>query len=235
MQQQLPGVGENLQDHLTVNVQQGLHGVTTFYEETRPLAMLKNLFKYLFKRRGLLAHPASQVGVFFRTSEQVTRPMPRFTLPPPPASRQQGQPENQARHHGHGLPPAPESRGSVHIRCRPARLPGIRANYLDTENDRKAIVAAVRRVRDIFAPRHWTSIAARNSARAHVQSDEEILSYVRAQAESVYHPVGTCKMGSDDMAVVDDRLRVHGVTACVLPMRPSCPRWYRATPTHRPS
>ncbi len=63
----LPGVGENLQDHLTVNIQQGLHGTPTFYEESRPLAMIKNVFKYLLRRDGLLAHPASQVGVFFRT------------------------------------------------------------------------------------------------------------------------------------------------------------------------
>ena len=70
----LPGVGENLQDHLTVNVQQGLHGVTTFYRETRPLHMIKNLLKYLFRRRGLLAHPSCQVGVFFRTTADLDRP-----------------------------------------------------------------------------------------------------------------------------------------------------------------
>ena len=61
----VPGVGENLQDHLTINVQQGIDGLTTFYEETRPLAMLGNLFKYFTTGKGLLAHPAAQVGVFF--------------------------------------------------------------------------------------------------------------------------------------------------------------------------
>ena len=212
--QELPGVGENLQDHLTVNVQQGLHGVHTFYEETRPLSMLKNLFKYLFSGRGLLAHPASQVGAFFRTSEKQDTPDAQIHFAP--AASEADSKGNLKTRPGTTATVChlrPESRGNVHIRsANPAIAPAIRANYLDTDNDRKAIVAALRRVRTIFAA------PALNNYRgdeilpgANTDTDEEILSYVRAQAESVYHPVGTCKMGADDMAVVDHRLRVHGV------------------------
>ncbi len=107
----------------------------------------------------------------------------------------------------------PESRGSVHIRSRdPMAPPAIRANYLNTENDRKAIVAAFRRVREIFAAPAMAKYRSNEMKPGPLaQSDEQILDYVRAAAESVYHPVGTCKMGADAMAVVDDRLRVHGI------------------------
>mgnify|MGYP001818188760 CR=1 FL=1 len=214
VKQDLPGVGENLQDHLTVNVQQGLHGVNTFYEETRPLAMIKNLFKYLFKRSGLLAHPASQVGVFFRTSDEQATPDAQVHFAPAASDTDsKGNMKTQPGTTATVCHLRPESRGSVHIRSSdPAQAPAIKANYLDTDNDRKAIVAAVRRVRDIYAAPALDSYRGEEVLPgAGLQTDEEILSYVRAEAESVYHPVGTCKMGNDDMAVVDERLRVHGI------------------------
>lgn len=214
VKQHLPGVGENLQDHLTVHIQQGLHGTTTFYEESRPLAMIKNLFKYLLQGNGLLAHPASQAGVFFRTRTEENRPDAQIHFAPAAS-----EPDSKGN-----LKPIPgttatvcflrpESRGSVHIRSRdPSTPPAIHANYLDTENDRKATVAAFRRVREIFAAPALAKYRG-NELRPGplAQSDEQILDYVRAEAESVYHPVGTCKMGVDAMAVVDDRLRVHGI------------------------
>jgi len=210
----LPGVGENLQDHLTVHIQQGLHGTPTFYEESRPVAMVKNLFKYLIKGTGLLAHPAAQVGVFFRTTDDADRPDAQIHFAPAASA-----PDSKGN-----LKPIPgttatvcylrpESRGSVHIRSKdPLASPAIRANYLDTEHDRNAIVAAFRRVREIFtAPALAKYRGEELRPGPLAQSDEQILDYVRAEAESVYHPVGTCKMGVDAMAVVDDRLRVHGI------------------------
>jgi choline dehydrogenase len=210
----LPGVGENLQDHLTVNIQQGLRGVPTFYEETRPLAMTGNLFKYLFRRRGLLAHPASQVGAFFRTSDDQATPDAQIHFAP--AASETDSKGNMKTRPGTTATVChlrPQSRGSVHIRSRdPAEAPAIHANYLDAEGDRRAIVAAVRRVRDIFAAPALDSFREKEILPgADARSDEEILSYVRATAESVYHPVGTCKMGSDELSVVDERLRVRGV------------------------
>jgi choline dehydrogenase len=210
----LPGVGENLQDHLTVNVQQALHGVTTFYEESRPLGLVKNLFKYLLKGRGLLAHPASQVGVFFRISEKSSRPDAQIHFAP--AASEPDAKGNLKPTRGTTATVCflrPESRGSVHISSTdPTVHPSIRANYLDTENDRKSMVDGMRRVREIFlAPALDKHRGTEIKPGPLVQSDEQILDYIRSAAESVYHPVGTCKMGSDDMAVVDERLRVHGV------------------------
>ncbi len=214
LEKHLPGVGENLQDHLTVNVQQGLHGVPTFYEESRPLQLVRNIFKYLLQGRGLLAHPAAQVGVFFRTDATVKTPDAQIHFAPAAS-------EPDARGNLKPKPGTtatvchlrPESRGSVHIRSAdPTAAPAIRANYLDTESDRKTLLAALRRVREIFlSPALDKHRGTEFKPGPLIQSDEQLLDYIRAEAESVYHPVGTCKMGSDRMAVVDARLRVHGV------------------------
>ena len=211
----LPGVGENLQDHLTINVQQGLHGVTTFYEETRPLAMIKNLFRYLFQRRGLLAHPAAQAGVFLRTDDNQERPNAQIHFAP--AASEPDSKGNLKTTPGTTATIChlrPESRGSVHIHCSDPRVhPKIHANYLNTDEDRRAMIAAVRRVRDIFnAPALDLYRDEEFKPGPAAQSDEQILEYIRAEAESVYHPVGTCKMGQDEQAVVDQRLRVRGVS-----------------------
>jgi choline dehydrogenase len=216
VEKELSGVGENLQDHLTINITQGLHGVKTFYEETRPVALVRNLLKYLFSRRGLIAHPAAQAGLFFRTDEAQDRPMAQVHFAPAAS-------ESDAKGNLKTAPGTtatvcqlrPESRGSVHITSKnPQTYPSIKANYLSTQGDRDTMVAAVRRVRDVFkAPALDKYRGQEFNPGAQAQSDEEILDYVRAEAASVYHPVGTCKMGNDNMAVVDDRLRVHGIEA----------------------
>lgn len=206
----LPEVGENLQDHLTVNIQQGLRNTRTFYEETRPLALAGNILRWLVKREGLLVHPACQAGVFLRTTPEVTRPdaQVHFT---PAAGRL------NARGHMSTVPGTtatvchlrPTSRGSVHVRTpHPHWPPAIRANYLSTDHDRRAIVAAVRRVREIFASPVLDAFRDEEIRPGrYCLSDAEILDFVRREAQSVYHPVGSCAMGE----VVDARLRVHGI------------------------
>jgi len=178
--------------------------------------MVGNLFKYLIKRKGLLAHPAAQVGVFFRTSDQQATPDAQVHFAP--AASEEDAKGNLKTKPGTTATVChlrPESRGCIHIRSSdPTQAPSIKANYLDTEHDRQSMVAAVRRVRDIFgapAMDHFRDKEFKPGAST--QTDEEILSYVRSEAESVYHPVGTCKMGEDNMAVVDERLRVHGIAA----------------------
>ncbi|RLQ21543.1 choline dehydrogenase [Seongchinamella sediminis] len=210
----LPGVGENLQDHLTVHIQQGIRGLKTFYDESRPLSLIGNLVKYFTRGKGLLAHPAAQVGVFFRSSDAVTRPDAQVHFAP--AASEPDAKGNLKPRPGTTATVCqlrPESRGSVHITSTdPAQHPSIRANYLDTETDRQTMIAAFRRVRDIFrAPALEKYLDQELVPGAQVQSDEEILAYIRAEAESVYHPVGSCRMGGDGESVVDARLRVHGV------------------------
>ncbi len=227
VEQHLPGVGENLQDHLTINFQQGLHDTVTFYEETRPLPMLKNLLKFVFQRKGLLIHPASQAGAFFRTTDEQPRPDAQIHFAP--AAGKYNDKGNMVTVRGTTATVChlrPTSRGSVHIRSTdPQMHPRIHANYLATPEDRGAIVAALRKVRNIFLQKAMDRYREDEIAPGEaVASDEDLLEFIRDTAESIYHPVGTCKMGQDDMAVVDDRLRVHGISnlrvadASIMPM-----------------
>ena len=211
---ELPGVGENLQDHLTVHVQQGLRNTNTFFEETRPLGLIRNALRFGFKRAGLLIHPACQAGAFLRSSAGVTRPNAQIHYTPAAgrvnaAGRIYAVPGTTATI----CNLRPSSRGSVHIRTPfPDYPPAIRANYLSTEEDRRVTIDAVKRVREIFASSVFDGFRdSEIQPGAHCDSDEKILAYIRRIADSVYHPVGTCAMGHDDLAVVDHRLRVHGL------------------------
>jgi choline dehydrogenase len=101
----------------------------------------------------------------------------------------------------------------VHIRSTdPTEPPAFIHNYLAEEEDRQKMIAAIRKTREIFEAPVFDSWRREELVPGpEVQSDEEILEFVRNTGESVYHPVGTCKMGNDDMAVVDQHLKVHGV------------------------
>ena len=210
----LPGVGENLQDHLTINVQQGLRNVRTFAEETTPLGLLRNALRWGIRREGLLIHPACQAGAFLRTSPAVERPDAQIHFTPA-AGRL------DARGNLVTVPGTtatvcnlrPSSRGSVHVRTPfPDYPPAIRANYMSTEADRRVMIDAVRRVREIFASSVFDGYReAEIRPGLNCSSDEQILAFIRREAESVYHPVGTCAMGAGENAVVDHRLRVHGL------------------------
>ncbi len=213
-QHALPGVGENLQDHLTINVQQGLRNVRTFADETTPLGLLRNALRWVIRREGLLIHPACQAGAFLRSSPGVERPDAQIHFTPA-----------AGRLNAHGnlttVPGTtatvcnlrPTSRGSVHVRTPfPDYPPAIRANYLATEADRRVMIDAVKRVREIFASSVFDGYRdAEIKPGVNCSSDAQILEFIRREAESVYHPVGTCAMGAGEDAVVDHRLRVHGL------------------------
>lgn len=210
----LPGVGENLQDHLTVNIQRAFEGVKTFIDDTAPLPMLKNLGKFLVSGRGLLAHPAAQVGVFFRATEDATRPNAQIHFTP--AAGEQDENGRMLTVPGTTATVCylrPKSRGYVHIRSAdPLQKPAFLHNYLAEEEDRRVMIAAVRKTREIFEAdtlKPWRREELLPGAG--IDSDEEILEFIRNTGESVYHPVGTCKMGVDDMAVVTPTLKVRGV------------------------
>lgn len=210
----LPGVGENLQDHLTMNVMYSLSNINTFYEEIRPLAMMKNLYKYYVQKKGLLAHPAAEIGAFICSNDQEQRPNTQLHFAP-------GAGEYTEKGNMKTVPGTtaticqlnPKSRGHVHINNADTAVhPDILFNYLEDDYDKKVMVEAVRKMREIFTA---DILKEHNpdeiSPGLDCQSDEEILAMIRERAESVYHPVGTCKMGVDDMAVVDPTLKVHGI------------------------
>jgi choline dehydrogenase len=221
----LPGVGENLQDHLEVYVQ---------YESKRPVSVAPALkwrnrpavaFKWLFLRSGAGATNHFEGGGFVRSNEDVEYPNLMFHFLPL-AIRYDGSAPEGHGYQVHVGPMYSDARGSVKIRSRdPREHPALRFNYLSTEQDRREWVEAVRSARKILnQPAFDRFNAGELSPGPEVDSDEEILDWVARDAETALHPSCTCRMGTDRMAVVDPgTLRVHGldgirvVDASVMP------------------
>jgi choline dehydrogenase len=209
-----PAVGKNLQDHLQVRM--------VFKTNTRTLNDELNTWwkkaliglQYFLFRTGPLTLSASQVYVFTNTSLDGSRPNIQFHMQPLSADKP-----------GDGVHPfsaftmsicnlRPESRGEVTINSAdPTQLPKIIPNYLSTEGDRKIAVDSIKVAR---------KIAEADSLKKHILdeyvpgqsfiSDEELLEAAKNNSQSIYHPVGTCKMGDDENSVVDEQLKVHGIS-----------------------
>jgi choline dehydrogenase len=209
----LPGVGENLRDHWAPRMKWrvGRHGVT-FNERARGLGALWHGLLYMTARKGFLSHPASPLRAFFRTREGLDSPDAMFMMQPflsTPNVRLAKEPgmtiiTHQLR---------PESKGSVHISAPdPRKHPSIRFNFLAERADRDCLLASMRIVRRLVAAPALAWLKAEEFAPGpRANSDEELLDFVTRTAETTYHPVGTCRMGSDPYAVVDEELRVHGI------------------------
>jgi choline dehydrogenase len=210
----LAGVGENLRDHWAPRMKWrvGRHGVT-FNERARGWRGLGQGLLYVGARRGFLSHPASPMRAFFKTREGLDSPDAMFTLQPflmTPALKLAKEPgltiiTHQLR---------PESRGSVHITAAdPQKSPAIRFNFLAERSDRDCLLASMRLVRRLVAAPALAWLGAEEFAPGpRLTSDDELVDFVTRTAETTYHPVGTCKMGNDPLAVVDEQLRVRGLT-----------------------
>lgn len=218
---ELPGVGENLQDHLLVPMVYGCPDNVSINREVEGWRLLPTALKWLLLRRGSLTTGSAPVGGFFYTRADLEAPDVQLHFASGStlyneAGKIRPTPEagmtavvNQSR---------PLSRGHLHIRSSdPAQYPAIHANYLSEELDRTTLLAAVKFMSLVFesdalAPYRLE----RMSPTPGATSDEELMEHIRQTASTVYHPVGTCKMGSDAQAVVDDRLRVHGIDGLMV-------------------
>jgi choline dehydrogenase len=209
----LPGVGENLQDHLEVYVQ---------YACTQPVSMQPYLAKWRYPfiglqwlfRRGPAATNHFEAGGFARSNEEVDYPNLMFHFLPIAVRYDGSAPAGGHGYQVHVGPMYSDALGSVKIRSKdPREKPALRFNYLSTEQDRREWVEAIRVARTILsrpalAPYNGGEISPGPS----VETDEEILAWVAKEGETALHPSCTCRMGTDAMAVVDpESMRVHGV------------------------
>jgi choline dehydrogenase len=212
----LPGVGENLRDHYVPRTRWliGKKGIA-FNDRLRGLGLVHQTMRYAVLRRGLLAMTGAPLRAFVCSREGLEAPdlmlgwIPMLTEPSPKGpkiSRQSG-----LTLYAH--PMRPESKGQIHITAAdPRRPPAINFNFLSTPPDAELTVRAVRIARAIMtAPALGPFQVSEVAPGGDRTTDGEILDWVKKAAETTYHPVGTCKMGSDPMAVVDARLRVHGI------------------------
>jgi choline dehydrogenase len=210
----LPGVGENLQDHLQLRV---------MYKCTKPITTnddLRGLWgkarigaKWLFTRTGPLAIGINQGGLFTRVLPESSTPDVQFHFATLSAELAGAKPHPWSGFTMSVCQLRPESRGSVRIRSRdPLEPPAIQANYLSTELDRRCAVAGVKLARALAATQSLRPyVAAEYRPGAQAQTEADLLEFARNHGATIFHPVGTCKMGRDPMAVVDDELRVRGI------------------------
>jgi len=222
----LPGVGEHLQDHLEVYVQHAC---------TKPVSMYPALkwwnrpwigFQWLFSRKGPAATNHFEAGGFVRGNDDVDYPNVMFHFLPVVVRYDGSAP---ATGHGYQLHVGPmfsNARGFVKIKSSdPKDHPRLRFNYVSTDEDRREWVEAVRCARRILNQAAFADLSGGElSPGPEVESDEEILRWVARDGESALHPSGTCKMGVDEMAVVDPgSMKVRGlqnlrvVDASVMP------------------
>jgi choline dehydrogenase len=213
---ELAGAGENLQDHLQLRLVYKVENTRTLNEDAnRLLGRARMGLQYLLFRRGPLTMAPSQLGAFARSDPARETPNLEYHVQPLSLDKF-GDPL-------HPFPAftasvcnlRPESRGHVRLRSPdPAAPPAIRPNYLATEADRMVAADAIRLTRRICAARAMARFAPQEyRPGAEFQSEAELARAAGDIGTTIFHPVGTCRMGGDSMAVVDDRLRVHGVSA----------------------
>ena len=211
----LPGVGENYRDHVAARLSWRVSQKVSFNERTRGLRLVGETLKYVMTRRGMLTVGAGVAHGFVRTRPELATPDVQFFFMPV----SYGNPNNRAemdKEPGMTLSAyqlRPESKGSIHIKSAdPFAPPAIVPNFLTDSEDIRCIIAGIRIARDIIGqpamdPYRLDEIKPGIEA----QTDDELIEFCRETSQTAYHPIGTCKMGQDTMAVVDERLRVHGV------------------------
>jgi choline dehydrogenase len=210
----LPGVGENLQDHLEVYVQ---HACLRPVSQQPSLQLWRRPFigaNWLFLRRGPGATNHFEAGGFIRSNDDVAYPNLMFHFLPLAVRYDGSAPAGGHGYQVHIGPMYSDARGSVRITSADPRVkPALRFNYLSTEQDRREWVEAVRHARTILSQPAWDGLdGGEISPGPEVETDEDILRWVAKDAETALHPSCTCRMGTDELSVVDpDTMRVHGL------------------------
>lgn len=225
----LPGVGANYQDHYACRVNWRVKGMPSFNERSHGLRKIWEGFRFVTAKQGLLANTAANVMGFAKTCPELETPDVQFFMTP--ASFKSAADRVLDQEPGMTVGPChlrPESRGAIHIQSSdPTAAPSIRPNMLSVKSDCDAFVAAVAIAREIAEqPSLKPYLSFEMNPGPDCASDDEVLDYVRQTGMTVYHPVGTAKMGpdGDTMAVVDDGLRVRGleglrvVDASIMPL-----------------
>ena len=210
---ELQGVGQNLQDHIAMTVLTRSTEPISLYPLTKPIRAAIALAQYMLLNSGPAAASLFEAGAFVRTDPRLKEPDVQYCI-----SRVMYCDHGRSVIHEHGYTidfniSRPRSRGSIAIKSSDVTdRPIIQPNYLQDSDDLRILREAVKICREITSQNALAKYSASEFAPgSSVKTNSEIDDYIRGNAGSNYHPVGTCRMGSDQMAVVDDRLRVRGL------------------------
>ena len=222
----MPAVGANLQDHYVSRVQHRVKDSLSTNQLARGIRLAGEVARFFLRGNGALTFGVTTAQVFARSREGLASPDLQLLFTPASyALGQFGVLEKEPGMTCAICPVKPDSRGTVMARSAdPFEKPAIRPNYLSARSDQALLAAGIRMVREIFAQ----PAIAQHSVQEilpgpGVTSDDEILAFNRQYGTTIYHPVGTCRMGEGPDAVVDSRLRVHGfaglrvIDASVMP------------------
>jgi choline dehydrogenase len=211
--QDLKGVGKNLQDHLDCSIQYECSQPITFYSQNNPLSAARTGLQYVLFRSGLATGQGLESGAFLKSRPDLETPDLQFHFI---AALMYDHTRKKADRHGfmaHVCQLRPQSRGYITLKSAdPLAPPLIQPNYLESEEDRRALCEGVKLAREVFAQESFDPYRGPElMPGAHIQKDEQIDTFVRKTAETIYHPVGSARMGDDSESVVDAQLRVYGV------------------------
>ena len=231
----LAGVGENLRDHLAPRMQWRItqKGIA-WNDRVAGLGLAWQALRYLATRRGFLNLPSAPVLAFVKTRPELETPDVQIhfiTFAIADIKKRELGPTPGITTSCYVM--RPESTGSIHLRSAdPHAQPAIRFNFLATARDRETMLAGLRWVRRIVEAEAMDPYRGAELAPGpELQTDDELLVWTRENAATAYHPSGTCKMGTDDRAVVDAGSACTGWKACTSPTPRSCRPWSPATPT----
>ncbi|MDG9924298.1 MULTISPECIES: choline dehydrogenase [unclassified Pseudomonas] len=213
VQHELPGVGQNLQDHPDVILgYKSSDNSLLGYSLGGSLKMGSALAQYMARKRGPLASNFAEAGAFLKTDAALSRPDVQLHSVVSLLDD-----HNRKLHWGHGFSChvcvlRPKSIGSVGLQSAdPAAAPRIDPNFLGHDDDVQTLLKGYRMAREIVAQAPMARFGLRDVFSTGLDSDEQLIELLRRRTDSIYHPVGTCKMGTDEAAVVDSQLRVHGI------------------------
>ena len=221
----LPGVGENLQDHLDWPIQYECTQPVSLYSSTTKLGQLKTGLQWFLAKSGVGASNLFEAGGYFRSRPGIEFPNIQHHFVAIAMNYDGTMPQKGHGFQAHISQMRPTSRGFVRLRStEPFEPPVIQFNHMRTENDRQEFRDALKLTREIIAQDALAPYRGRELAPgSDVQSDSDVDAFARATGETEHHPASTCAMGYDDMSVVDGETRVHGcqnlrvVDASIMP------------------
>jgi choline dehydrogenase len=231
VQHALPAVGENFRDHISARVMWRVTDRKVSYNHrVRGIGAVNEALKYVTGRGGFLSLPSAPMLAFLKSRPEVATPDIQLHIVPYAV-------KDPKRRKLHDFPAIsitayqlrPESMGSIHIRsAHPDVHPAIRFNFLSDPIDRQAMIDGVRMARKIVNAHAMDHIRGDEHAPGkQVETDEQIIDWIRNNSQTAYHPIGTCRMGQGPNTVVDEKLRVHGIAnlriadASIFPTMPS--------------
>lgn len=216
VRQDLPGVGENLQDHLDIVINTQLDSTDLFGATLRGgLRLFKEMRRYRRDRTGMLSSNFVEAGAFVKSRPELERPDLNLVFTVALIGNRNMGSRRKLGHgySGHICVLRPESRGSVRLHSPDMReAPRIDTQLMTAPRDMETLIAGIHIMRDVFNQPALRSLGGREMKSESFADEASLREFVRAHADCLYHPVGTCKMGTanDRLAVVDPTLRVHG-------------------------